>query len=211
MPIILRDDFDGSGTLEGHAANVNTLGSGAVWSATGNAALSGGHMVAPSPGYAVGTMFASGAAVVGEPLRFTFRWQPAGNQSAYSTVGAIYPIGINFGSAMVWLFNGPSGCSMQFMAFGELFATQSVPVTFSAGNWYDGEILVADGLQTLNFLGQTVTLGDEMLPASLKVSVYMNMYTLDDGTSGRLDFIQAENVPIERFWTRLVGTQELQS
>lgn len=208
---ILRDDFTGSGTLEGHAANVNTLGAGGVWSSTGNAELSGGYLQCPATGQASGTMFGDGAAAVGLAMRHTWRWKPAGDRADYEQSNVVYPLGINFGAATCWVTNKATGCEMRLTAAGETGPSQIQVVTFDADTWYDGELIVANGEQTLTFLGHTLATGDEFTPEQLLLSLYLNMNTLPDGTTAQLDYIQSEAIEAPLFWTRHVGTREIQS
>lgn len=206
---ILRDDFTGSGTLEGHAANVNTLGAGGVWSSTGNAELSGGYLQCPATGNASGIMFDGQPAEVGLAMRYTWRWKPAANRADYGQSNIVYPLGINFGAATFWITNKVTGCEMRLSANGETSPSQIQVVDFDADTWYDGELIVANGEQTLTFLGHTLTVGDEYTPEQLVFWLYLNMATLPDGTTAQLDYVQVESIESALFWTRHVNTREV--
>ena len=207
--ILLRDDFDGTGPLAGRAPNINTLGPEANWGNYSTGEVSGGVLH-------TGTYMVSANAVqTGTGMRLTFRWMPPSNPEGYPTgpgfgvagPGPIYPIGINFGPAAVWTRNTGSGVQLHMFVYADYTEEGSIPASFVANEWHDGELIATDGLQRLTFLGQTIERNVPLDMESISASFYMNANADLNGAYGKLDFLQIETVD-SNFWTKFVNTTE---
>lgn len=213
--LLLREDFLGS-VLEGRAPNINALGPDAVWNYAGPLTeIAGGYFTCATLDvgyelYAVASILTSPAADVGGPMRYSWRWKPAGAPADFSNWS--YPLGINFQGASMWSTVIAGVCTMTFSTSGGDGKSESVEVTFAPDTWYEGEIILSANQQTLNFLGVSIELDSVMLPEEMVAGAYINMTNAQvDGVirAGLLDFIQIEGLP-QGFWRQLVNTVERQ-
>ena len=211
--LLLREDFLGS-VLDGRTPNINALGPDAVWQSTadGNKVV-GGYFTCTTldvDTYAVADILTRPAADVGGPMRYSWRWKPAGAPADFTSWS--YPLGINFQGASMWSTVIAGVCTMTFSTSGGDGKSESVEVTFAPDTWYEGEIVLFANQQTLNFLGVSIELDSVMLPEEMVAGAYINMSNAQvDGVirAGLLDFIQIEGLP-QGFWRQLVNTVERQ-